>query len=405
MSIRSGALVALLAIALPSGAVLAADPSAAPASSAAPAGSAAPANVCPPLTTKPMSAEDAAAVDNQAQSVFTMVPDLPGMWIGIWDPAKGFYTQAYGSAVTDGAKAAIDQHGRIGSITKTFTITAVLQQVAAGTLKLESTIGEVLPDLATKYPAIKDITVEQLAGMTSGIQDYANTGAMSKELKVDVHHQFSADDLIDSALTLPLAAPGTGGYSTTNTIILGKMLEKVTGKPVGQVVTELAAAAGMKNTALPAPGDDTMPDPSSHGYVESMGQQSMKGIGLDIPIGTDVTDWTVSWGGAGGAMYSTVADMGIWASTGLGTCLLPADLAAKRLAFKPIPEGQYGLGILSFDHGWIGHTGQIIGWEAITLYNTETGAAFVGIVNETGSLQGAEIVAVNMLPDLLKLVG
>ena len=183
------------------------------------------------------------------------------------------------------------------------------------------------------------------------------------------------------------------------------MLEKVTGKPVGQVVTDLAAAAGMKDTALPAPGDDTMPDPSSHGYVASLGQQSMKGIGLDIPVGTDVTDWTVSWGGAGGAMYSTIADMGIWASTGLGTCLLPADLAAKRLAFKPIPEGQYGLGILSYDHGWIGHTGQIIGWEAITLYNTQTGAAFVGIVNETGSLQGAEIVAVNLLPDLLKLVG
>lgn len=43
-------------------------------------------------------------------------------------------------------------------------------------------------------------------------------------------------------------------------------------------------------------------------------------------------------------MYSTIADMGIWASTGLGTCLLPADLAAKRLAFKPIPDRAMALG-------------------------------------------------------------
>ena len=70
-------------------------------------------------------------------------------------------------------------------MTKTFTTTAILQQVAAGALKLESTIGEFLPDLATKYPDIKDITVEQLAGMTSGIPDYANTGVVIKQVVAD----------------------------------------------------------------------------------------------------------------------------------------------------------------------------------------------------------------------------
>ena len=54
------------------------------------------------------------------------------MWIGVWDPEKGFYSQAYGDAVVGGEKAALDQHGRIGSVTKTFTVTAILQQVAAG---------------------------------------------------------------------------------------------------------------------------------------------------------------------------------------------------------------------------------------------------------------------------------
>lgn len=149
-----------------------------------------------------------------------------------------------------------------------------------------------------------------------------------------------------------------------------------------------------------------MPDPSSHGYVESAGVKTLESLKLPIKAGTDVTDWTVSWGQAGGGMYSTVADLGTWAATGLGTCLLPADLAAKRLDFHPIPEAKsgYGLGVESYDHDWIGHSGQLIGWEAIVLYNTQTGAAFTAIVNETGSLAAAEVVAAESLDDLLKLL-
>ena len=216
-----------------------------------------------------MSAADAAVIDGYATEVMKQVPDLPGMWLGVWDPEKGFYSAAYGEAVKGGEKAALDQHGRIGSVTKTFTTTAILQQVAAGALKLESTIGEILPDLATRHPAIKDITVEQLAGMTSGIPDYANTGVVIEQVVADPQRVFTVDELVDAAMTLPLSAPGTGGYSTTNTLILGQMLEKLTGKPVEQVVTELAASVGMSQTALQAPDQVVMPDPSSHGDVES----------------------------------------------------------------------------------------------------------------------------------------
>ncbi len=136
-------------------------------------------------------------IDELAQN-----PDLPGLWIGVWDPAKGFYTQASGEAVKGGAKATIDDHGRIGSVTKTFTVVAVLEKVAAGRLKLESRIGEVLPDLATRYLAIPGITVDQLAGVRSGIQDYANTGIVVKGGVADPTRVWTADDLIEAAMTL-----------------------------------------------------------------------------------------------------------------------------------------------------------------------------------------------------------
>jgi D-alanyl-D-alanine carboxypeptidase len=88
-----------------------------------------------------------------------------------------------------------------------------------------------------------------------------------------------------------------------------------------------------------------MPEPASHGYVATTGAKALEAVGVTMIPGRDVTDCTVSWGQAGGGMYSTIADLGTWAGTGLGTCLLPADLAAKRLAAQQTPDGNYGLGI------------------------------------------------------------
>jgi D-alanyl-D-alanine carboxypeptidase len=99
-------------------------------------------------------------------------------------------------------------------------------------------------------------------------------------------------------------------------------------------------------------------------------------------------------------MYSTVADMGTWAASGLGTALLPADLGEQRLQAQPTPEGDYGLGIFNWGSGWIGHSGQVIGWEALVAYNTDTGAVFVVMDNETGSLSATLPVLQTAFPDL-----
>jgi D-alanyl-D-alanine carboxypeptidase len=321
----------------------------------------------PALTTTPMSDADAAAIDQTVQDAIAEIPDLAGLWIGVWDPDKGHYLQAYGDAVRGSEPAAIDQHGRIGSVTKTFTTTAILQQVAEGNLSLDSTIGDVLPDLATEYPDIADVAVERLAGMHSPIQDYANTGVIIAQVVEDPEHVFTPDELIAAGMSLPPQDPEVGGYSTTNTIILGQMLEELTGQPVEEVVTDVARQVGLSDSALQAPDQVAMPDPASHGYVGAAGAEQFAALGLEVAADTDVTDWTPSWGQAGGGMYSTVADLGKRAGMGLGTGLLPADIAAERLDFQPIPEGSYGLGVFDFGNGWIGHSGQIIGWESIVL--------------------------------------
>jgi len=71
-------------------------------------------------------------------------PDLPGLWIGVWDPAKGFYTQASGEAVKGGAKATSDDHGRIGRETKTFTVVAVLAQAGTAAVQRSADLDQAL---------------------------------------------------------------------------------------------------------------------------------------------------------------------------------------------------------------------------------------------------------------------
>jgi len=350
-----------------------------------------------------MASADAMAIDDAAAAALAEDPDLPGMWIGIWDPKKGVHIVAQGDAVKGTTPATIEDHSRIGSVTKTFTAVAVLKQVAAGKLALDDTIGDVLPDLAQKYPDLAPITVEQLLAMRSGIPDYANTGAVTGPVVQDPTKVWSVDEIIATTLQEEkLQPPGTPGYSTTNYLILGLMLEAVTGQSAEDVINGVVNEAGLSQSALQAPAETTMPDPSSHGYLNAPGVESLAAAEITTEPGQDVTDWTVSWGQAGGGMYSTVADMGTWAATGLGNTLLPKDLGDQRLQTKKIPEGNYGLGIFDYGNGWIGHTGQLIGWESLVAYNRDTGAVCVALVNETGSLLAALSVVNVAFPDLVK---
>ena len=70
-----------------------------------------------------------------------------------------------------------------------------------------------------------------------------------------------------------------------------------------------------------------------------------------------------------------------------------------------MPRIDYGLGIIDFVNGWYGHTGEILGWNSIAANNPATGAAFVAIVNESGSLLATGGPALAAFPDLIGAYG
>ncbi|MFH1418223.1 MAG: serine hydrolase [Planctomycetota bacterium] len=133
---------------------------------------------------------------------------------------------------------------RVGSMSKFFTATAILMLVEQGKVSLDDEITRFLPDYPTHG---EKITIKHLMAHTSGIWDYLNLPKMQDGWREDI----TVEGLIDLFKDKPLSfKPGEGfSYSNSNYILLGAVIEKVTGQTYEAFVDEhLFAPAGMKHT-------------------------------------------------------------------------------------------------------------------------------------------------------------
>ena len=154
----------------------------------------------------------------------------------------------------------------IGSNTKEFTAALILKLEAAGKLRLDETIGRWLP----QYPAWKDVTIRSLLQMVSGIPNYSETVEIGEIEVADIHHQFSAKDLIgfvdpDNGKHFP---PSTGWfYSNTNYILAGLIIEAASGMNYEQALTTMILEPlGLHDTYY---ADGAHPGPAAAGPVMS----------------------------------------------------------------------------------------------------------------------------------------
>lgn len=336
-----------------------------------------------------MSPEDAAAVDAAAAAFLqtAAVNGVTALYVGISDPDTGDYLHAYGDAAVDGPAATIDDNFRIGSISKTFTATVLLQLVEEGELALDDTVEELLPDRAVDYPDLAPLTVEQLLAMQSGVADYLNVpDSVVVDIVDDPSRVWGAEELIAAGLDAGVEPPGTPGYSTTNYLVLQLIAESLTGTSLQELITErVTDRLALGATFLP-PNDDTdLPDPATRGYVAGGCVNELEADGATVDEGTDVTDWNASYGQGGGGMTSSITDLTAWAGSLSGNSLLGDDLAAARLDFADIGGVEYGLGMLRFG-SWIGHEGEAIGWEAVALHDPDTGVTVALAANGCGGL-------------------
>ena len=318
---------------------------------------------------------------------------MPGAIVAIRTPQSGTWVTRLGSAkLTTGAALRLGDHMRIGSITKTFTATVILQLAQGRRLSLQSPVSRYISGV----PNGRHITIHQLLQMTSGLYNYSEALSFNQELDRNPARHWTPWELLHIAFAhSPYFAPGKGyHYSNTNYILLGLIVQKLTHHTLTyEFRRRIFRPLGMTDTSLPA--TPAMPLPYAHGYqfisnVDSLTSPPLTGKAAawaDWSAGNpwDVTNASPSWTWAAGGAVSTVKDLlryGPALATGHG--LLGAGMQRKRLEFVATTTGTnklgYGLGIANF-FGFLGHTGSIPGYNSFVAYDPKLHATVVVLVN------------------------
>src|SRR3954452_22165247 len=248
---------------------------------------------------------------------------VPGAIVGMWGP-QCRYEKAFGVAdKATGAPMRTDFYSRIGSETKTFTVTGVLQLVDDGAVGLDDPIADYVPGV----PEGDRITLRELARMQSGVFNYSEDEEFQRALVADPYRPFTPQELLSYAFAHPLDfLPGQGfHYSNTNTILLGLVIEKVSGLPLPEFLEQrVFQPLELEDTSFPT--DNAFPQPHAQGYTRT------------TPDGSETvaTDWNPSWGWAAGAMVSTLDDLRTWArAVATGTLLEPGTQAQRLETVTP----------------------------------------------------------------------
>ena len=268
---------------------------------------------------------------------------------------------------------------RVGSVTKTFVATVVLQLVAEHRLSLSDTVGRWLPGLV---PGGGNITVQELLQHTSGIYSYTNDPAFLPALFSDPTRVWRPTELVRIAVAHPpVFPPGTSfAYSNTDYVLLGMIIQAATGHPVGQELqARIFQPLGLRDTYLPY-ANPHLRTTYAHGYL--LGQPGATGP-------ADTTVMSPSWAGAAGGIVSTAADIARFYTALLTGKLLPAAQLRQMMTTTPTGQGDnYGLGIqaelLPCGTVW-GHQGDLPGYFSNPFTTTDGSSQSVVLVNADAS--------------------
>ncbi len=264
-----------------------------------------------------------------------------------------------------GTHSPVDSEGsfRIGSVTKTFTASVVLQLIGEGVLSLDDKLDRWLPGMV---PGGDGITLLHLLNHTSGLYDYTND---LPDAGGTVRDRFMHRDPLRAVSTAtrhdPLFEPGASwSYSNTNYILLGLVIEVASGQSYATEVDRcILGPLDLQQTFVP--GDDvTLPEPHAHGYLPVDGEL------------IDISDFNASQAWSAGAIVSTAADLNrFYAALLTGELLRPPELQALQAT---VPTGAAfhtgGLGIsrLSLPNMVLwGHSGGMPGYRTWSYHSAD----------------------------------
>lgn len=233
-------------------------------------------------------------------------------------------TGAVGESMTD-VPATPAMHFRTGSVGIAFMGTVLLQLVEERKVDLDAPVSRWLPDL----PHGDEITLRMLGDSTSGLHDYVTDPVFLKKLYADPWQHWTPRELVGISLSHPLwYKPGTNwSYSHANFVLLGRVLEKISGTPLARLLRQrVLRPLDLRNTR----SNDTaeIPQPVLHAYDEERGTYE------------ESTYFNPSWTTAPGAVITQdICDLAR-SGQGIGS----GELLTKRSFRTQLNPGTVGLG-------------------------------------------------------------
>jgi D-alanyl-D-alanine carboxypeptidase len=309
--------------------------------------------------------DNQAIVSNYEELTDTLIASnkVPGLIVGVWAPDRNLtWIKAKGKAnLASGALMKDYYQFRIGSITKTFTYTVLMQLVDEKLLSLEDKLSQYFP----YFPDADNVTIRMICDHTSGIYNYNKSPLFNNQMNSNPLKVWDTQEFLDIAKNQPYYfSPGTGyEYSNTNTVMAGMIVEKRTGNKIEyEIKKRIIEKLNLNNTNYPA--DNLFWGQHSNGY-------GWWGFGDAKAEVTEAFD--PSCAGASGAIVSDIYDLKTWIEAAVKGTLLSPTMQSQRLT--PVSSTElvsYGLGLGSINMGsrgfvW-GHTGVIYGYRSVAYY-------------------------------------
>ncbi|WP_226574041.1 autotransporter outer membrane beta-barrel domain-containing protein [Acuticoccus sediminis] len=263
------------------------------------------------------------------------------------------------------------------SVTKSFVTTVVLQLADEGRVNLDDPIG----NYVSGVPDGDVITIRQLAQMRSGLFNYTASDAFRAQFGLDPGRDWTPQELLAFAFAEPMQFdPGTSyEYSNTNTLLLGEVIKAATGREWSvEVQRRLSRKLGLSSVVYQ--GANAMPTPNAVGYAD-------EGTG---PI--SLADFNTTGAGASGGLVGIIADVERWGkAVGSGELITRREFVDRLKSFGSTasdPESpeydSYGFGMGEIS-GFIGHTGNGLGFEALVMYDRANDRTISILINSSNS--------------------
>jgi D-alanyl-D-alanine carboxypeptidase len=294
---------------------------------------------------------------------------VPGIVALVVDNKKGIdwlYTAGY-SDIPNKLPMDDSYTFRIGSCTKTMTVTILLQLVDEGKIALEDKLSQYFP----AYPKSDSITIAMLCDMTSGIADFVSNPQFFPMLDNNPAKVWPPQELAELGVSQNFTfSPGKGwNYSSTNTIILGQVIELVTDNTLEvEMNTRIFEPLNPDNTGFLTSGL-TFPGTHGRGYYSGTYMENQ-----------DMTEhYDVSWGWAAGSAYSTPRELQKYVEAMVEGGFLSDSLQQKRLNELHVSDNIgdfYGLG-LAKRGSFFGHIGGIHGFTSFMFHSKEKNCSVI----------------------------